>query len=133
LIDILQASAHFHVILQPIECSIRGFMDYLSEYSKYNLDTLYEILSNLDKEEYPERVKEIVNRINSLEDTSLRNQKGKKNKNRLKYALLSSEERLKVSQDPFACFKFVNWTYHDMLIGISILIFGNCKRSDTII
>lgn len=88
-------------------------MDYIPEYSKYSLDTLYEFLSNMDKEEHPERVKEIVNRINSLEEASLRNQKGKKNKNRLKYALLSSEERLKVSQDPFACFKFVNWTYHD--------------------
>ena len=97
-------------------------MDYIPEYSKYSLDTLYEILSNMDKEEHPERVKEIVNRISSLEDASLRNQKGKKNKNRLKYALLSSEERLKVSQDPFACFKFVNWTYHDMLVGICILI-----------
>ncbi|MGB5618385.1 MAG: hypothetical protein WBM78_16185, partial [Desulfobacterales bacterium] len=91
------------VILQFIEFFLRDFMDYIPDYSKYNLDTLYEILFNIDKKEHPERVKEIVNRISSLEEASLRNQKGKKNKNRLKYALLSSEERLKVSQDPFAC------------------------------
>ncbi|MBW1780963.1 MAG: CPBP family intramembrane metalloprotease [Deltaproteobacteria bacterium] len=104
-------------------------MDYIPQYSKYNLDTLYEILYNMDKEEHPERVEEIVNRISSLEEASLRNKKEKKNKKRLKYALLSSEERLKVSQDPFACFRIVSWTYRDIFTGIGILLvfYAICK------
>ena len=95
-------------------------MDYSSIYSKYSLDTLYEILSNMDKEGSPERVKGIVDRIIFLEDESSRNQNRKNN--RLKFALLSTEERTKVSQDPFACFKFVHWTYQDIFIGICILL-----------
>ena len=68
-------------------------MNHFLEYSKYSLDTLYEMLTNMDKKEYPDRVQEIVKRIKYLECESSRSNSHKGKDRRLKYALLGKEER----------------------------------------
>lgn len=97
-------------------------MNHFLDYSKYSLDTLYEMLTNMPKKEYPDRVQEIMKRIRYLERESSRPHTFKGNDKRLKYALLEKEERNILSQDPFACFRIVSWTYRDMLIGTGIIL-----------
>ena len=63
-------------------------MNNFLDYSKYDLDTLYSILTNMDKKEYPDRVQEIVKIIKNLERESSRPNAYKGNDKRLKYALL---------------------------------------------
>ena len=97
-------------------------MNNFLDYSKYGLDTLYEMLTNMDKKKYPHRVQEIVKRIKYLECGSSRPNTNKGNDKRLKYALLGNDERNILFQDPFACFRLVSWTYRDIFIGIGILL-----------
>ena len=97
-------------------------MNYFLDYSKYDLDTLYEMLTNIDKKEHPDRVQEIVKRIKSIESESYPHNVHKGNDKRLMYALLGKEERIILSQDPFACFRMVSWTYRDIFLGVGILI-----------
>ena len=99
-------------------------MNHFLDYFKCDLDTLYGMLTNMDKKEYPDRVQEIVKRIKNLECESSRPNSHKGNDKRLKYALLGKDERNILSQDPFACFRIVSWTYRDIFLGIAIIFFG---------
>ena len=75
----------------------------------------------MDKKEYPDRVQEIVKSIKNLECESSRPNTQNGNDKRLKYALLEKDERNILSQDPFACFRMVSWTYRDLFIGLAII------------
>jgi membrane protease YdiL (CAAX protease family) len=92
------------------------------DYSPYNLDTLYDILSHIDKRQYPERVEALVRRIRALEKCASPLQSAGKRFRRLRYALLSEGERNALAKDPFANLKRVPWTIPHLLVGTGVPI-----------
>lgn len=87
------------------------------DYSPYNLDTLYDMLSHIDKRQYPERVEALVERIGALEGSASPHPSPARRSARLRYALLSAEDRDALAKDPFANLRRLPWTVPDLLVG----------------
>jgi len=97
-------------------------MQDIPDYSRYRLDTLYDMLSHLDKEQCPERVEAIVDHIKRLEAEKSPHQDEAKSNKRLRYALLSEEIRQDLARDSFSNLKRVPWTVKNIVLGMGIPI-----------